>query len=93
MKSPSLLALARATGRTMTLAITLAMTTAACGDGGGKDSPDAAPDGPAPAKCFEGTPTNHAQLINACVSADVEKIDKKPVLPRLNPDGTLPPIP
>ena len=67
---------------------------ASCGDGdGGKDQPDAGVDAPVVAKCFEGTPTTHLQLMNACVTADVEKIDKKPVLPLLGSDGTLPTLP
>lgn len=36
-------------------------------------------------------PTTHEEIINACT--DAEKIDKKPVLPLLNPDGSLPALP
>jgi hypothetical protein len=75
------------------LAGSLASLAACGGDGGGKDQPDAGVDGPVTPRCFEGTPTTHAQLMNACVTADVEKIDKRPALPLLNPDGTLPPLP
>ena len=70
------------------------VSLAACGDNnGGRDQPDAGVDGPVAPKCFEGTPTTHVQLMNACVTADVEKIDKRPTLPLLNSDGTLPLIP
>ncbi len=36
-------------------------------------------------------PMTHVEIINACT--DAEKIDKQPVLPLLNPDGSLPPLP
>lgn len=36
-------------------------------------------------------PMTHVEIINACT--DAEKIDKKPVLPLLKPDGSLPPLP
>lgn len=36
-------------------------------------------------------PMTHVEIINACT--DAEKVDKKPVLPLLNPDGSLPPLP
>jgi len=67
---------------------------ASCGGGDdGKDQPDAGVDAPVMAKCFEGTPATHLQLMNACVTAEVEKIDKKPVLPLLGSDGALPILP
>jgi hypothetical protein len=37
------------------------------------------------------SPKTHEEIINACT--DAEKIDKMPVLPLLNPDGSLPPLP
>lgn len=46
------------------------------------DNPDAS--------CFT-NPQTHVEIINACTTA--EKIDRQPVLPLLNPDGTLPPLP
>lgn len=51
--------------------------------------PDAAAP-PADLACFA-DPVTHVQIINACTSA--QRIDKKPVLPLLRPDGTLPPLP
>lgn len=36
-------------------------------------------------------PRTHIELINACTTA--QSIDKTPVLPLLNKDGTLPPLP
>lgn len=75
------------------LAVMAPLALGACSDDGGKQEPDAGVDAPVAAKCFEGTPTNHEQLINACVGAGVEKIDKRPVLPLLRSDGTLPPLP
>jgi hypothetical protein len=50
--------------------------------------------------CFMGTATAHDQLINACVDQSVTRIVKYPTLaaeiaalPKLNPDGSLPPPP
>lgn len=43
-----------------------------------------------PSDCFM-NPTTHLEIINACTTAD--KVDKMPVLPLLNPDGTLPAVP
>lgn len=68
---------------------------AACGDDGGAlpqddagiiDAPMSTPD----ASCFE-NPTTHAEIINACTTA--AKVEKKPTLPLLNPDGSLPTLP
>ncbi len=50
--------------------------------------PDAA--APADLACFT-DPVTHVQIINACTSS--QRIDKKPILPLLRPDGTLPPLP
>lgn len=65
---------------------------AACGGDDSNNTPDAGPDVDAPPPCVM-NPQTHADLMNACTTADVEKIDKKPVLPLLQADGTLPPIP
>ena len=40
--------------------------------------------------CIE-NPHTHIEILNACTSA--QSIDKKPVLPLLHADGTLPPLP
>jgi hypothetical protein len=82
----------------------LVLLASACSDSNnGNPTPDAPtqppPDGPA-ATCFQGTPTTHDQLINACTDSSVTVIVKYPTLqaemaalPKLNPDGTLPPLP
>lgn len=67
----------------------------ACGDDSspaGADTPPPvdAPDGTADASCFD-DPTTHEEIINGCT--DAQKIYKNPVLPLLNPDGTLPDLP
>lgn len=36
-------------------------------------------------------PMTHIEIINACT--DAEQVDKAPVLPLLEPDGGLPPLP
>jgi len=53
-------------------------------------SPDMAPVQPT---CFMGTPMTHDQIINACVDQSVTVIHKTPMLPLLNADGSLPPLP
>lgn len=65
---------------------------AACGDDGPATPRDAAPAdaGPPDASCFE-NPTTHEEIINACTTA--QKIYKDPILPLLEPDGSLPPLP
>jgi len=40
--------------------------------------------------CFD-NPTTHFQLINGCTNAD--RIDRRPTLSTLRPDGGLPPLP
>lgn len=50
-------------------------------------NPDAGPD--APTDCYL-NPTTHLEIINACTTAT--KITKNPTLPRLHPDGGLPPL-
>jgi hypothetical protein len=59
-------------------------TATSTGSGMGGNGTGGAPD------CYE-NPTTHEEIINACT--DAEKIDKNPVLPLQNPDGSLPPIP
>jgi len=63
-------------------------------DARGPDAPvvevDASPQAP-DASCFM-NPTTHAEIINACTTADkVDKDDSN--LPLLNDDGSLPPLP
>ena len=55
-------------------------------DAGGGDEADAAgePD------CFT-NPTTHHEIVNACT--DAQRIEKNPVLPLLNRDGSLPTLP
>jgi len=81
--------------------VTLVILLAACG-GDTKATPDApvitaadaAIDTPPAVTCFAGTPATHDQLINACVNeAVVTRIIKLPVLPLMNPDGSLPQLP
>jgi hypothetical protein len=47
--------------------------------------------------CEDASPTGstltHEQIINAPAGAGVEAIEKKPTLPLVKPDGTLPPLP
>jgi len=40
-----------------------------------------------------GATLTHEQIINAPTPAGVEAVEKKPMLPLLKPDGTLPPLP
>lgn len=37
------------------------------------------------------SPRTHVELLNACTSA--QSVDKRPLLPLLQADGTLPPLP
>lgn len=53
-------------------------------DGGGGNDGSPTPD------CFT-NPKTHFEIINACT--DAAKFDKKPNLPLLQPDGSLPPLP
>ena len=59
-----------------------------------RDAPLPADAGTPDASCFDlagvANPT-HAQIINACTTADKIFKDAKP--PLLNPDGSLPPLP
>lgn len=56
-------------------------------DGGGFDA-GTLPDG-APRDCFD-DPKTHFEIINACTNAT--RITKNPTLPKLLPDGGLPPL-
>jgi hypothetical protein len=66
----------------------LLLGTSACGS---KGKNTCEPAGGIP-PCVQ-NPTTHAEIINACTADDVVKIDKHPVLPLLNADCTLPPLP
>ena len=59
------------------------------GAGGAAGSAGAAGAGGAP-DCYM-FPKTHVEIINACT--DAEKVEKHPVLPLLNGDGSLPPLP
>lgn len=89
------------------LVATFLLAATACGsDGSSNDLPDArtadarppsvdgaAIDGAVPgpdAACYD-NPTTHFEIINGCTTATA--LDKDPVLPLRNPDGTLPEIP
>jgi hypothetical protein len=79
------------------LMLVITLATAACGGSSSNNNPPPA-DAPqqsdaAAVQCFSGTPTTNDQLINACVDQSVTVIHKVPMLPLMNPDGTLPPLP
>jgi hypothetical protein len=62
------------------------------GCGSSSSSPDAGGgDGGTGPDCVMTPMNTHQDIINACTNA--QRIDKKPVLPLLNSDGTLPPVP
>jgi hypothetical protein len=65
---------------------------AACGDDGAEQPKDASidPPGMPDASCFD-NPQTHAEIINACTTA--QRVYKKPILPLRNKDGTLPLLP
>ncbi|HEY8086715.1 MAG TPA: hypothetical protein VIF09_02690 [Polyangiaceae bacterium] len=63
------------------------------GDDGGGDTGTVGDGGPGQDTgpgCFA-NPTTYVEIINACT--DAAFVDKKPVLPLLQPDGSLPPLP
>ncbi len=63
-------------------------TPTSTADGGPGPGADGGADG-GPKDCFD-DPKTHFEIINACTSAT--KITKNPVLPKLLPDGGLPPL-
>lgn len=77
--------------RALLFAFSLAFA-AACGEDGREQPRDAGVDatGTPDAACFE-NPTTHAEIINACTNA--QSVIKKPNLPLLREDGSLPPLP
>lgn len=76
------------------LAPVLALVVACGDDTPENNNPDGGTNNPADASttddCFT-NPTTHEEIINACTTA--VKVEKTPVLPLLNSDGTLPPLP
>jgi hypothetical protein len=62
--------------------------TTAGADAGGQPGVDGGADG-GPSDCFQ-NPMTHFEIINACTNA--VKITKNPTLPKLLPDGGLPPL-
>lgn len=77
--------------------LTLCLLSVLAATAGCKGAPEQADGGaprdsaaPADLGCFV-NPVTHLQIINACTSA--QQVDKKPLLPLLRPDGTLPPLP
>jgi hypothetical protein len=80
--------------------IIFAVLLASCGGGNNDkaDAPtihegDAAVDSPMAPDCFTGTPMTHDEIINACPGPGVTRIFKHPMLPLMNTDGSLPPLP
>ena len=77
--------------KTRALLFTLCLAfAAACSNDGGTESKDAGTDATPEPTCFE-NPTIHAEIINACTTA--QKVTKKPTLPLVNQDGSLPALP
>jgi hypothetical protein len=78
-------------GATGSAATSSATTAASSGGMGGAGTGGAGTGGTGGAlDCFP-HPTTHVEIINACTTA--QEIDLTPVLPLLNMDGTLPPLP
>jgi len=79
------------TTRALLMVLSLAFA-AACGDDAADRPKDAGIDAPTTpdAGCFE-NPQTHAEIINACTTA--QKVFKKPNLPLLQADGSLPSLP
>ena len=88
---------ARHTHWLLALSVSAAVLLTACADDGGDDGTPA-PNNAVPNNsanndtptCFQ-NPTTHIEIINACT--DATPVNKTPVTPLLNPDGTLPPLP
>ncbi len=62
----------------------------ATGDGGTSDAATLDKDMSSTLDCYM-NPTTHVEIINACTTA--QALDVTPVLPLLEADGSLPPIP
>lgn len=82
--------------RMLSCLLVLGLGAVACGDddgpgGGGPIDAGADPiDAAIDASCFE-NPQTHAEILNACV--DWQFVEKTPVTPLRNEDGTLPDLP
>ncbi len=62
-----------------------------CPDGGNPDRDDTLRDlAASDLACFSAA-VSHVEILNACTTA--QSVDKRPVLPLLSADGTLPPLP
>lgn len=80
----------RASGRI--LLILLGLQAGCPGDGNpGTDEERTDLAAPAPDLGCVRTPRTHVEILNACTEA--QSVDKRPVLPLLRSDGTLPPLP
>jgi hypothetical protein len=98
MKKLSRMALIASLGLGTLGAMSASLVVVGCDNSGGHDTgvigndggSDGGNDGAPASDCFT-NPKNHFEIINACT--DAAKIDKKPVLPLLQPDGSLPPLP
>lgn len=62
-----------------------------CPDGGNPDRDDPLRDLASPDLACFAAPVSHVEILNACTTA--QSVDKRPVLPLLSADGTLPPLP
>jgi len=76
--------------RALLFTLSLAFAAACGDDGADRPKDDAGVDPPADASCFE-NPQTHAEIINACTTA--QKVVKKPTLPLVKDDGSLPALP
>jgi hypothetical protein len=89
----------RATSASSTSSSSTGATTSSGGTGGASSSSgtggagtgDAGPDGAGGAPDCYPSPMTYLEIINACTTA--QEIDLSPVLPLLEPDGGLPPLP
>jgi len=63
------------------------------GDTGTVDAADTTPWDAESGTCFPGAPTTNLEYLNACTTSSCQSFDNKTRCPKLNPDGTLPPLP
>lgn len=63
--------------------------------GPGTDAADTTPWDAASGTCFGGTPKSNLEFLNKCPDPSVtcQPFDNKARCPKINPDGTLPPLP